>query len=163
VKRLILGSGLLRRGDNLLLVCCNYEGEPQPLWTLPGGRQETGELVRFTVVREFREETSLEIDVGELAYVSESIDTEIDVHVVNCTFWATERASVDPVPADPKVVAARFVPCREALELLRADVLRIPVEAALDGSPHPRYFHFESATIAVPFFTHRRNRVRSDG
>jgi len=162
VRRLILGSGLLRRRDGLLLVRCRYEGEPEPLWTLPGGRQRTGELIKATVNREFREETSLEVEVEELGYVSESVDGEAGLHVVNCTFWVTEAEIRTPVPTDPKIVAARFVPLGEALELLRADVLRIPVAAALGGSPHPRYFFFESESIAIPFFAHRRDRARSD-
>jgi ADP-ribose pyrophosphatase YjhB (NUDIX family) len=153
MKLFVLGTGLLRRGDSVLLVCCRYEGEPNPLWALPGGGQETTETLPATVRREFLEETSLDVDVADIAYVSESVDRAHDLHVLNCTFWAREAdSSTIPRPADPKVVEARFVPVDEAPALLRADVIRIPVSAALRGQEHPRYFCFHDSDIAVPFF-----------
>jgi ADP-ribose pyrophosphatase YjhB (NUDIX family) len=153
VKLYVLGSGLLRRGDSVLLVRCRYEREPQPLWVLPGGGQETGETLAATVRREFLEETSLDIDVADIAYVSESIDLTRDAHVLNCTFWIREiDATKTPRLDDPKVVEARFVPFAQAPALLQADVVRIPVSAALGEQTHPRYFCFRDKDIAVPFF-----------
>lgn len=148
-----LCTGLLRRGDTVLLVRCAYDGEPAPLWVLPGGRQEDGETIAQAVVREFREETSLDIRLESLIYVSESIDARRGLHVVNCTFAVKERdASTTPQPRDPKVVEARFVDVADAPGLLAADVLRIPVGAALRGDPHPRYFAFKAEDAVVPFF-----------
>lgn len=149
-----LCTGLLRRGDDVLLVRCRYDGEPQPLWVLPGGRQEDGETIAQAVIREFREETSLIIGLDSLSYVSESIDEHRRLHVVNCTFSVRERDArpATPVARDPKVVEVRFVPVAEAPGLLAADVLRIPVSAALAGEPHPRYFAFKASDVAVPFF-----------
>ena len=157
--RLVLGSGLLRRGGELLLVRCRYAGESEPLWTLPGGRQEAGESIAETVIREFLEETSLHVEVGDLAYVSESIDPATDLHVLNCTFWVVESYPLrTPVPADPKVVAADFVPTTRAPGLLQADVLRIPVAGALAGGQAARYYSFEPKTIEVPFFGRTTSR-----
>src|SRR5207302_7488929 len=136
-----------------LLVRCKYDGEPQPLWVLPGGRQEDGETIAQAIVREFREETNLRVEIDALAYVSESIDERRRLHVVNCTFFVREN---DPtaavVPEDPAVTEARFVPVEEAPALLAADVLRIPVTATLSDSRHPRYFAFDAENVAVPFF-----------
>ena len=149
-----LCTGLLRRGADVLLVRCRYDGEPQPLWVLPGGRQEDGETIVQAVIREFREETSLAVQIDALAYMSESIDVHRGLHVVNCTFWVSERDAHAPKPAprDKKVVEVRFVPAAEAPALLAADVLRVPVAAALSGDPHPRYFAFAASDVAVPFF-----------
>ena len=138
----------------MLLVRCRYDGEPEPLWVLPGGRQEDGETIAQAVIREFREETSLAIQIDRLAYVSESIDVRRGLHVVNCTFWVNERdaRALSPVPRDKKVVEVRFVRATEAPALLAADVLRVPVAAALSGDPHPSYFAFAASDVAVPFF-----------
>jgi ADP-ribose pyrophosphatase YjhB (NUDIX family) len=154
MKTIRLCTGLLRRGDDVLLVRCRYDGEAQPLWVLPGGRQEEGETIAQAVVREFREETSLVIAVESLLYVSESIDERRGLHVINCTFSVHERDARGAKPAaqDPKVVEVRFVPIAEAPALLAADVLRVPVSAALRGDPHPRYFAFKANDVAVPFF-----------
>ena len=160
MTRIQLCTGLLRRGDAVLLVRCRYKGEPVPLWVLPGGRQEAGETIAQAVVREFREETGLRIEPASLAYVSESIDDRRKVHVVNCTFFVNEHDANAPLqPSDPNVVEARFVPTGEAPELLGADVLRVPVAAALAGDPHPRYFAFKASTVAVPFF----DRMAAEG
>jgi ADP-ribose pyrophosphatase YjhB (NUDIX family) len=156
MNRLVLGSGLLRRGDDILLVRCHYEREPKPLWVLPGGGQELGETIDKTVRREFLEETSLDIDIGDLAYVSESVDSSGNLHVLNCTFWVRDRnPSREPTAADPKVVEARFVPVKDAPVLLSADVLRIPVSAALGNAAHLHYFSFRTEDIVVPFFGRR--------
>src|SRR5579863_1804954 len=105
MTRIQLCTGLLRRGNTVLLVRCRYDGEPQPLWVLPGGRQETGETIAHAVVREFREETSLAVTPDSLAYVSESFDEPRRLHVVNYTFVVREADETARVaPRDSKVV-----------------------------------------------------------
>jgi ADP-ribose pyrophosphatase YjhB (NUDIX family) len=148
-----LCSGLLIRDCRLLLVRCTYPGQPEPLWVLPGGRQEPAETIEETVVREFGEETSLGIRATGLAYVSESINPTIGYHVVNCTFFVEEIGGPQsPRPRDPAVVDARFVPVDDAPGLLEADVLAIPVSAALRGDLGRRYFAFQADDVKVPFF-----------
>jgi ADP-ribose pyrophosphatase YjhB (NUDIX family) len=157
LTRIQLCTGLLCRGDAVLLVRSTYDGEPSPLWALPGGRQEHGETIADAVVREFREETSLDVRPETLAYVSESIDKRRGFHVVNCTFYVREAdPHAAPRSTDPKVTDVRFVPGLKALELLSADVLRIPVEIALSmalcDEPRQQYFAFDEDDVAVPFF-----------
>jgi len=154
VKIIQLCSGLLVRNGALLLTRCVYPGEPEPLWTLPGGRQEEGETKPQTVAREFWEEAALRVRVGELAYASESIDVARALHVMNATFHVEEAGERDAQPQsqDPNVVEVRFVPCAQAPALLRADVLRIPVEAALAGRLNGRYFSFRAEDVVEPFF-----------
>jgi ADP-ribose pyrophosphatase YjhB (NUDIX family) len=153
LTKIQLCSGLLIRDNQLLLVRCTYPGQPQPLWVLPGGRQETGETIEETIVREFSEETSLRIHPAGLAYVSESIDSGIGYHVVNCTFFVEEIGGPKlPRSQDPAVVDVRFVPVDDAAGLLEADVLAIPVSAALCGDLGRRYFAFRPDDVHVPFF-----------
>ena len=161
MERIVLASGILRRGGDVLLVQCRYPGEEQPLWTLPGGRQAPGEPLRLTVRREFFEETTLDVEARDLAYVSESVDASAHLHVINCTFWMHEHEPhARPEPNDPAVVNARFVPTREAPSLLAADVLRVPVSAALGSAVRPRYFFFDASLVDVPFFNRRLQRPR---
>ncbi len=60
------------RGDRLLLI---RRGKPpmRGRWSLPGGRQELGETVRETAIREVREETGVEIRLGALLDVVDTI------------------------------------------------------------------------------------------
>jgi ADP-ribose pyrophosphatase YjhB (NUDIX family) len=160
MKRIVLASGLLVRDNTLLLVRCRYPGEVEPLWTLPGGRQEPGEPLVHTLRREFREETGLDVSPAGVAYVSDSVDERADLAVVNCTFWVH---GADPhralAPSDPAIVSAEFVPLADAPQLLQADVLRVPVAAALSAPARARYFSFDGAAIDVPFFG-RANRTQ---
>lgn len=152
MNRFHLCSGLLVRDDRVLLVRTCYPGAGEPRWTLPGGRLDPRETIAQAVVREFLEETGLRTRVGALAYVSESIDAGRGMHVVNCSFFMTESSmSKEPAPGDPAIVEVRFVPVADAPALLRADVLRIPVGAALAGGGRPHYFSFREEDVEVPF------------
>lgn len=147
-----MASGLLLRHRRLLLVACHYPGEQRPLWVLPGGRQRPAESLDATLRREFAEETSLRIRPVRLAYVSESVDTALGRHVVNVTFWVEESgARRTPAARDRRVAEIRFVPLRRAGALLEADVLRVPVAAAVGAPRTPQYFFFDAAATRVLF------------
>jgi len=68
---------LIRRGRN----------PGRGLWAVPGGKVRFGETMRQTAVRETREETGLEVDVGEPVWVGEVI--EGGHHIVIVDFSAT--------------------------------------------------------------------------
>ena len=84
MTRIHLASGLAVRDGAVLLVASSYASHNEPLWNLPGGRQQHGELVRETVAREVFEETGLTATIRDLAYVSESYDG--DTHFLRTVF-----------------------------------------------------------------------------
>jgi len=53
---------------------------------LPGGGVDYGESLSEALVREFVEELNIDITVGDLAFISDSIDPAGDRHVVNICF-----------------------------------------------------------------------------
>jgi ADP-ribose pyrophosphatase YjhB (NUDIX family) len=55
--------------DNSLLVLRQSTGDRR--WSLPGGHVIAGETLAEAVKRELREETGLEVEVGELLYVAD--------------------------------------------------------------------------------------------
>ena len=153
MNRIVLCCGVLKREESILLVQSRYAGQAEPLWTLPGGRQEEDESLSGAVVREFAEETSLTVEPRELLYVSESIDERRGLHVVNCTFNVLESLPLrEPSANDTAIAQLRFVPLQQAPALLAADVLRIPVAEMLAGKKPRRYFFFDASDVAVPFF-----------
>lgn len=65
------------RGDEFLLVRRGKEprrGE----WTIPGGRQDLGETVRETAIREIMEEAHVEIEIAGLVDVVDAINHDDD-------------------------------------------------------------------------------------
>ena len=76
-------------GDRVLLVKRGHE----PLkgqWSLPGGAVELGETLEAAIVREVREETGLDVDVGPIVDVLDRLlydrDGRIEYHYVLVDF-----------------------------------------------------------------------------
>ncbi|HMA38063.1 MAG TPA: NUDIX hydrolase [Chloroflexia bacterium] len=108
-----VGHGVLIE-DGCLLLAGNawYPNEPL-VWTLPGGRCEAGEPAIAAVVREFREETGLEVAAGPLIYVAEARSVIRRQHFLTCAFTVRRLGGTLSSDADPTVRELRFVPLAE--------------------------------------------------
>jgi ADP-ribose pyrophosphatase YjhB (NUDIX family) len=140
----------MRRG-RVLLVASHYPNHPQPLWNLPGGRQQFGELLSETVVREVFEETGLNVRVKELAYASESYDGA--EHFLNVTFLvALQRGHNDAESSGLRkdhVVELAWVPLEEIARRISIGVVRRPLLAYLRGALPRRFAGFHEAGVTV--------------
>ncbi len=157
MTHVVLASGLAMRrakgGDvSILLVASRYPNQSEPLWNLPGGRQQPGELLRETVEREVAEETGLRARAGALAYLSESYDGS-GVHFLNATFRidVPENASFTRPHADAAdhVVDLAWVPLSEIASRIAVEVVRGPLVAFLRGRLAGRYAGFHDAGITI--------------
>lgn len=89
--------------DNCLLVTTNSDNT-EDFYLLPGGGQNFRESMRDALVRECREEVSVEIAVGDLACVRDYIganhefaEWDSHYHQIEMLFWAS--IAPDAVPA----------------------------------------------------------------
>lgn len=149
-----LATGLAVRDGRVLLVASRYPNHPQPLWNLPGGRQQPDELLAETVAREVLEETGLRAQVGALAYVSESYDG--DTHFVNFTFHievsggsSFDSARGDNDTENDHVVAVEWVAIEQLAERIVVAVVREPLLAYLRGDLPRRYAGYHEAGITI--------------
>lgn len=153
MKHVHLATAVCVRERRVLLVASHYPNHPQPLWNLPGGREQEGELLAETAVRECFEETGYRARVGELAYVSESYDRSDGVHFVNAAF-VVELLDAEPMtkpasPSDDHVVAVEWVAFGDVASRVVVPVVRDPLLAYLRGEMPQRYAGFADAGITI--------------
>lgn len=67
-------AGLLQRSNKLLLVKLQSPIIDREIWLPPGGGVEFGESLHQGVIREFKEETGLNVSVGKLRHINELIE-----------------------------------------------------------------------------------------
>ena len=82
-------SGFLVREGALLLVAHRKKGEIY--WLLPGGGVEFGESLKAALAREFCEELGIDVDVGPLLFMCDSIDPRGKRHILNVSFRCEYR------------------------------------------------------------------------
>jgi 8-oxo-dGTP diphosphatase len=99
--------------DGALLMVRRGHDPSRGLWSLPGGRVETGEYLHEAVAREVREETGLEVTPSALVGILEVVG---DPHYVILDFAASVAGEEDPV-AGSDVDEVRWVPLDEVHEL----------------------------------------------
>jgi len=83
-----IAVGLVRNDDGLILIQKRPEnGLLGGLWEFPGGKQESGESLEETCVRELREELGIEVEVADLFHRLAHAYTHfrITLHAFTCT------------------------------------------------------------------------------
>lgn len=149
-RRIHLCTGILTRGERILLVASRYPNQRQALWNLPGGRQEPPETVAAAVVREFAEETALAVQVIRLAYVAESFDRATTTQFTNFAFTVESSGEPHLPPGDAHAVACEWVHRGELERRLAVAVVREPLLAYL-ADPNRQYFGYADAGISIEF------------
>jgi len=133
-ERPFVGVGaLVFRGEKVLLV---RRGKPprEGQWSIPGGIQRTGETVAEAARREVREETGLEIEIGDVIAVIDSITRDeggkIKYHYTLVDLLAEWRAG-EAVAGDDAAAVAWAEPNRlESFELWHETARVIQLAAA---------------------------------
>ena len=93
--------GVLKENDRILLLKHMGIGPANFLWSPPGGGVEFGESLEKTLVKEFLEETNLNISVDQYLFANEHIDSKH--HAVE-HFYKVSRVSGElKVGFDPEL------------------------------------------------------------
>ena len=117
--------GLLEEPRGILLVANRrvIGGRPEVVWDLPGGGVEPKETLEEALRREMREETALDVSVGEFLFIAEGerVRGGTRTGVWRSFFFGIARIAGEiDISNEPDLVDWRFVPRKEIVPLLTA-------------------------------------------
>ncbi|MBN4064796.1 NUDIX domain-containing protein [Dehalococcoides mccartyi] len=135
-------AGIIVQDGKVLLV--KFDDEHGVHYNFPGGGHKKGETLRQTVVREVKEETDADVEVGRLLVTAESAPFEVDyiygpTHYLKLFFECTLKPnSVPRLPdkPDPNEIAVEWIQLEELAELpVIPNISRELISALNGGTP----------------------------
>ncbi|MEX1124410.1 MAG: NUDIX hydrolase [Acidimicrobiia bacterium] len=79
----VVGVGVVLIDDHHLLLIQRGHEPSKGRWAVPGGKVNPGESLREAAVREVREETGLEVEIGEVVWVGEHISEQGHIVIID--------------------------------------------------------------------------------
>ena len=90
--------------ENKILMVKHKMSSDRDFWSTPGGGMQFGTTAQENLVREFLEETGLEITVGEFLFVHEYLDPPL--HGMECFFLVKRISGTATLGKDPELAPA---------------------------------------------------------
>ena len=81
VRPRIRVAGILIEENKILLI--QHHKNDKKYWLIPGGGNDWGETTKEALIREYKEETNMDIEVDEFLFFSETISPDKKRHVLN--------------------------------------------------------------------------------
>jgi ADP-ribose pyrophosphatase YjhB (NUDIX family) len=106
---------IIVQDEQILLV--RHEKNGAAYWLLPGGGVDYGESVGDALIREVKEETNLDVELGELVLVNDSIPPDRHRHVVNLYFTANVTGGTLRMGTDWNLAEVKWVPFEQVSSL----------------------------------------------
>ena len=94
--------------DHILMV--RHQKGESSYWMLPGGGVDYGETLPEALARELREELCVEIEVGDLRFVNDSVAPDGSRHIVNMHFDAEILDEIPRLGEDERIVEVAYHP-----------------------------------------------------
>lgn len=94
-------SGILIEEDSILLLQIQSPVQDKRVWIPPGGGVEFGESLHQALIREFREETGLNVEPIELYFINELLENEF--HAIEFFFKVSRISGSLSLGSDPEL------------------------------------------------------------
>ncbi|HLT93769.1 MAG TPA: NUDIX domain-containing protein [Membranihabitans sp.] len=132
--------GILVRDGRVLMSEEEYKG--RKLFKFPGGGVEYGEGIQDTLIREFREELDLEVEIGEVFYVTVDFIQSIFIPTdqVICTYhYISSKEQIQISKAEHELHWVELAPSNSKLLTFEQDtaVFERLCEAHMQSTLHP--------------------------
>lgn len=104
-------AGILIEDDRILLI--EHTKNNRKYWLVPGGGVDWGESAAEALIREFKEETGLDIEVEKFLFISETIAPDKQKHVINLYFKikkAENSSNIMKLGEEKILTDLRFIP-----------------------------------------------------
>ena len=104
-------AGILIEDGRILLI--EHTKNDKKYWLVPGGGVDWGESASEALIREFKEETSLDIEVEKFLFISETIAPDRQKHVINLYFKIKKvenSSNIMKLGEEEMLTDLRFIP-----------------------------------------------------
>lgn len=123
-------------------------------WEVPGGQVEVGETITDAFKREIKEETGIDIEVGNLTVLSSNIGIGIQYDGVSpiptiVTFGFTGKAISGELTTSEESLEVAWVNRNEVLDLIDEDFTRDRTSYMLNYDGRVTYFVFSRNPYAI--------------
>ena len=132
-------AGIYVENGKILLV--KHRKDNHEYYLLPGGGQHTGEKATDTLIREWKEELSLDIVPGEFLFLGESIPPDINSrrHVYQMVFAISKISGKIELHADQTLVGQAWVDINLLPNLVLYPLCIDQIMASIHGEQEPSY------------------------
>lgn len=103
----VRACGLLEEEDKILLIRHDNVGPLGYLWSPPGGGVEFGVSTETTLIREFKEETGLDIEISNFLFINEYMDQRF--HALELFFSVKRLGGELKLGKDPELPENRQI------------------------------------------------------
>lgn len=125
-------SGLLVRDDQVLLI--EHKKNDDIYYLLPGGGAEKEENLEISLQREFQEELGMEVEVGGLIQVAQTISPDKKRNILHLVFRITSNDHPKNTDIDQRVSGFKWLNTKNTSEcLFYPDMLSDILELARDS------------------------------
>ncbi|MBQ7503604.1 NUDIX hydrolase [bacterium] len=128
---------IIRKDNKILLI--EHHKNSQYYWLLPGGGLEYQEDIKACAERELKEETNLDIKVGDLAFISEAINPDGSRHLIQLVFFAEQTGGELKLGDEERLHSLRYIDISELESLQMYPPVAKHIIEAVKGTRPPSY------------------------
>ncbi|NQZ75772.1 MAG: NUDIX hydrolase [Ekhidna sp.] len=142
----VRACGILKKENSILFAKHNGIGTGGHLWSPPGGGVNFGDSIEQTIIKEFKEETNLKVEVGSFLFANEHIDDKH--HAIELFFQVNIiegdiKLGFDPeLPPDQQILSDLRFLSKKQLSSFPSNTIHKAFQTSNEkgGNIHPRGF-----------------------